>query len=147
MATVNGRTLSSFVSSLLTSTIDAALSLADDIIDLDQLSVVTDDAVAQTTPALSGPGVGSTVPSLPRGSIADDDLEDEAITTLRLQEERISYAREHRKGTDKRVYGYYISQIGLVQFLLFLACCIGQVLGFYMPRTSYLWLLLLQNGG
>lgn len=122
--------------SLLTSTIDFALSLADDIIDLDQLSVVTDNAVAKTTPVSPGPGSGSTVQALSPESTADNEAEDEAMTTLRLQEERISYAREHCKGTDKRVYGYYISQIGLAKFLLFLACCIGQVLGFYMPRTS-----------
>lgn len=133
------------MSCLLTSTIDFALSLADDIIDLDQHSVVTHDATSSTIPVPSESGSRSAGQALSPETTAENEAEDEAIATLHLQEERISHAREHLKGTDRRVYGYYISQIGLAKFLLFLACCIGQVLGFYMPRTSQLCPCLLSD--
>jgi hypothetical protein len=118
------------------------LSLADNIINLDQLSVVTDHAGPPRASTSGNPDARETEPGPSQEPSADDEHErldsadEEGLTSLRLQEEQLSCARGDRKGTDKKVYGYYISQIGLTNFLLFLACCVGQVLGFYMPRTS-----------
>ncbi|KUI53705.1 ABC transporter C family member 3 [Cytospora mali] len=79
-----------------------------------------------------------------RGSTSEehgnsDFPEEDEIANSTLQGVEIPHARDSRSRSDMKVYGYYISKIGIMKFLAFLACCIGQVLGFYLPQ---IWIAL-----